>query len=56
MFDETPSFKMNDQLLLDVRLLSMRLRKLLISDMLETGLKLTAPKMSFWAGLICVIP
>ena len=32
LFEEKPSFGMNDQLLLDVRLLSMRLRKLLISD------------------------
>ena len=45
---------MNDQLLLDVRLLSMTLRKPLISDILRTGSRLTPLELSFeWAGLTC---
>lgn len=49
MFDET-ALGMNNQLFLDVRLLSMTLRKLLISDILEVELELTAKAMGLGLG------
>ena len=49
MFDET-TLRMNDQLLLDVRLLSMTLRKLLISDILEVEWELAAKAMGLGLG------